>query len=334
MSAEFQQNNEDSFTTAFQEHRRQIRRHAPRNPYEEDLSPEAIAEIHTEAQGIYEDILRHKLGSIFYILPSNVLRAMDTRKHLESALKDIVHEERDSSTAFIDYNKLNGDGTLRDKLTSDTSKRWVITNVPDLPDIGIPEGLHVANVWDRMQADFKDTAKDSDEMAKNVHNFISMVNVTRKDELEELIVQLKPYISTEDADTYIRKYFNPKDFLKDTTPEEGAIEQLEAIARETKLIEDQFGEKHVHGILIAHAPMVDYITMALIGMEINLKNWNAFGGIRGYLEPADFDFDENGDLVYAQFRNRNLSTSEPIRIKDVVQTLRAQAQARKKEWGL
>lgn len=313
-----------------QKNRRDLRRHARRSAYEEHLSPEAREDIEREALDIYGDIMRHPLGSVFYVMPSNVERALDTRTHLEQSLKTIVRDSNETSIEFIDYS----DEVAMTNAINNSSKRWVVTNIPDVPGLGIADGKDVGETWNSMQRDLKEMARDEKKMAEQVHNLLSKINVTRKNELKQLVDQMMPFIDPLYTKEDALRCFDPVKFLKSTTPEDEAADQLEAFAREAKSMEDKFPDQHVHGITIAHAPVIDYITMGILGMDINLKNWNALGGIRNFLESAQFDFNAQGDLISASFRDKHVSTSAPVRISDVIATLRTQGVRRRTEWGL
>ena len=126
--------------------------------------------------------------------------------------------------------------------------------------------------------------------------------------------------------------FTPQDFLK-STPEEEAIEQLQAIYEQEQSMKSHFPGKHVHARIIGHAPVIDYVTMALLGMDINLANWNKFGGIRDYLETDFLEFDEEGRLVHASFREHGIGDiAEPVTIESVVARLREQSEQRRAKW--
>ena len=68
----------------------ELSRHGRRHAYEEELSAEGIEKIKEKAVDVYDDILRHSLGSIFYVVSSSRSRACDTKEHLEGALKELA----------------------------------------------------------------------------------------------------------------------------------------------------------------------------------------------------------------------------------------------------
>ncbi|MEK7613521.1 MAG: hypothetical protein AAB439_01430 [Patescibacteria group bacterium] len=312
------------------ENRRDLRRHARRSAYEESLSPEAKEDIEDEARDTYADIMRHPLGSVFYVMPSNVERALDTRSHLEKALKELARDANEDSVEFIDY----ADEEMMASAVHNPSKRWVVTNVPDVPGLGLTTGNNVAEVWNEAQEDLRVMAKNEKEMAAHVHNLLSKIQVTRKSEVNQLVKEILPLVDSIYTKEDVLRYFNPTRFISESTPEDEAANQLEEFAREAKNMEDKFPDQHVHGITIAHAPVIDYITMGIIGKEINLKNWNEMGGIRNFLESAQFDFDQDGNLTSAAFRDKHLSTSAPVKVSEIIQNLRDQGKQRRVEWGL
>lgn len=313
--------------------RREVRRHGPRPAYGEDLTPEGIALIHEEARSIYADILQHDLGSIFYIVPSDVRRARDTRHHLEEALQQLAAEdaEHGEACAFVDFN----DDVRIAQIAHDHSKRWIITGVPDIPEIGIDMQEDGAGpVWDTMQDNFREHALDEKKLEAVIHDLLSAVQVSWPSELPQLFQDIRVHVGHDVPDETLMRLFSPAQYVAlDITPEDEVIGQLTAMHREASAVEEKFPGQHVHSITIGHAPVIDYVGMALMGQRITLADWKAYGGIRRYLEPIELDFDERGDMVYARLPDRGLESSSRVHIGELIAQLRHEAAARREAWA-
>jgi hypothetical protein len=290
-------------------HHIDFRRHGQKNFETGLLAPEGVEAARDEGRRMFEVLRASAPGTISYCIPSNLSRSQATRDAIEEGIAERIKEAPDGEVEAVEYAQ---QGTL---VRGD--KRYVITGAPPEPGIGFDPDGPFNKAFDALRAPLQ-----------NEEEYIARVWIARADELGQLASDIKSkYPNLRDDEI---AHMQPAAF--GTTPEEVAISQIEGIERVTLAMGAAHPGHPLLGTYIGHAPVIDFVAMAVLGQEMNLANFKAIGGLRNYLESSTLQV-KDGVVVVASFRNRSLGVSEePITFTSIKNRLRKEADVRKREW--
>lgn len=284
----------------------EVSRHGHKDA-EGNLSTEGILAAQAEAGVIFERILAADKGTIFYVVPSNVSRSQETRGVIESSLVKLLNECSDGTIVLHKF-----DDRLAPKLSRDN--KYILTDLPPNESIGFQSNDSTNNLF----ATYK-------ELFKNEEEFVAKSWVAQAYELTELQEDIKRAFPTLTKE----EYGSVKPSRWDKTPEEVAIQHLQAIEQVTLTLNSLYPEFKLVGTYIGHAPAVDFVAMSTLGQEITLGNYKKINGLRNFLESSSMQIDQ-GQMTSASFRGRSLVN--PVSLEEVVARLNAQSRARKARW--
>lgn len=300
-------------------------RHGPRKG--EELDPERLHEMADSAEAKFEMIKRATEGSVFTFYSSPKSRTRQTADLILERLLELVEEHPESNVVAI---------TSAEKIPRGSKKRYIVTDIetidaliePAPPGVGYVEGQ-----WNEASArEYREWFGGGYELADD---YVTQLWMSRKSELKEMrraarvrIKKMHPEISRAELDRRVRS-LSPAKLWK--TPELDAMRQLRAFRDLTISLQNKYPGRAVFPTIVGHSMVLDTLTMALLGRQINRKNFLALGGLRRYLEESTLKIDEKGRVVFSTFRNG--SFVEPIPVDSVIERLEKDHAERKKEWA-
>lgn len=280
-------------------------RHGPKKG--EGLDPERIPEIRKEGDVYFQRILSAPTDTIFFVVPSTVGRAQDTRKIIEGRVRELVDEHPEANIEIIPASE-------QKRIKKGAGKKYLISDMEPDPKLGFTDSDLYRPERGRL-----------DKLFKGDEEYIGRTWAARASEIQELKADIqKKFPDLSDAEL---ASIQPARMVE--TPEDRAINDLQAIVSSTEKVEKANPGHPLVGTFIGHAPRIDFLAMATLTEEINLKNFKRVQGLRNYLEASSFKV-ENGMIVEASFRGRSLAA--PIAVSEVIARLQKASEERKAEW--
>ncbi len=280
-------------------------RHGDKN-VDGTLSERGGEQAREKAVELYERIQNAPLGSIIYLTPSNVGRAVETRNEIETELQELCAE--DPSVEFVPINTLKE----RPEIKSNFTKKFVVTEVQPQSIIGFKADTDYVPAW-----------KEYGKKFSGNEYFTMLAWVAKPEELESVKGELHEAFPETDTDS-----IRPSDFVR--TPEEEAIRYLRLSARMREITESHFPGHEYVNIQVGHNT-ADFSVLALMGKDISAENLKTYlhGRSRNFLESATFE-NKDGKIIV---RYRENETEQEKDLGEIIKELEQKSEERKLAWS-
>ncbi|MES2223342.1 MAG: hypothetical protein V4469_00250 [Patescibacteria group bacterium] len=270
-----------------------------------NLSEEGVQQSKEKALVFVEEIKSAPPGSVFYVLPSNVGRATETGRTIESELEEIL--QNDPNVEFISVH----DVSKIEAAKGDFSKKFIIKELYPTSSIGFKNDTDYVPAW----IDYKK------KLGNDEYNIL-MLWASRPEEMGKTREEMQTKFPDLDVST-----LNPKDFIR--TPETEALNYLFLSKRMAEITEKYFPGHPFKNIQVGHNP-VDYAVLALMGKDITAENLRELqnGKSRDFLESSKFE-ERNGSIIV---KYRDHEVEREIELKDIIKKLEEQSKERQESW--
>lgn len=300
------------------------------------LSREGEEDARNDAREMFERIVQAENGTVFSITSSDIARSVETTHIIEQEIKRLAFRRQRGGCDDVMVLSMRRDGKdAIQRLTKDKSRKYVIVDNETDPELGYANhdsGFNKEN-YDALQ-----------KFLNNDEALVAYLWAAQPDELDgpdgllkylytEVVEKNRDRLSEEEIahiEARFQEMTDPRQHLS-YTPEDLAIHQLKAYERHFKQMDEDFPENKTDSTFIGHAPGCDFVALALFNQRISWKNYQAIGGYRDFFEAHSFQVID-GSVVFVDFRN-NRSSSEPIKISDIIARLQSESEERKRAWG-
>ncbi|MBS3053512.1 hypothetical protein A3A67_00190 [Candidatus Peribacteria bacterium RIFCSPLOWO2_01_FULL_51_18] len=271
----------------------------------ENLSERGKEQAKEKAKALLEEVQQSEAGTIFFVIPSNVGRAKETREIIETELRQLAAS--DSDIAFIDVHEAEQLAAAKGNFT----KRYIITGIQPSRALG----LHLGTQMQKTYLDLRSDIKDEDLVAKTWIAKPQEVS-TVQDEVRSKFGEHIPL-----------EKLRPERF--EGTPEEAALYHIRLMKALQSLKHKYFPNHPAKALQVNHSPHADFAFMALAGKELSLKTVEEMGGkFRDFLEAANIDLQDDGITI--EYRGDRFINNASL--DEVIDALEKQADERKREW--
>lgn len=298
------------------------------------LTEEGRAEVRREAEEFFLYIQRTVPNGALISLSSSIIgRAEETRAIFTETIKEMARQNAASGVIIIQRFKKSGKELSVNELkrkTKDARLKYVIVDEVSDEDLG----------YRYDENDNITPFNEALEFLKEEH-LVNMLWAAHSDEVPQLAQRLFKELRSQydemsdeeerglqEAIMHVVRSYKLKE---KRSPEELVAHQLEGIERSLSRVTSIHPDRKHLVHLVQHAPGLSYLALALFGQRVSFENYNNLGAGQDYLEGLTFDVDANGDVIIADFRAQR-SSIEPIRIRDLINNLYAQAAERKAAW--
>lgn len=273
----------------------------------EDLSEAGIERAKKKAEALFEEIRQSPPGTVLYLMPSNIGRAIETRNVMEQQLIELA--QTDDSIEFISVH----DAEKIKEAAGRMDKKYVITEIQPSLALGFNKDKKYIEGFQKYR-----------ELYKGNEEFIGLTWAAHAHELDGLRQKIKEQMPEVDVDT-----IKPADFRE--TPEEVAITYVRFMRRMAELTNQHFPGHPWKGVHVGHNIASDFAAIGLLGRDISVATVEELGGkFREYIEPAHFELEDG--KISASYRN--LHNEQEIDLESVITDLEMKAEIRRKEWNL
>ncbi len=271
----------------------------------EKLSELGIEQAREKAHEWYERIKEAELGTVVYILPSNVGRAQETRNTVEAELRELCRG--DSDIEFISVQNAERIAEVKD----DFSRKYVVTDMVPTTALGFNERTPSIPAFLNYKKGYN-----------NNENLIGKTWAAREDELDDLKQEVASVVPDFDRDKV-----RPQDFVE--TPEEAALHYLRLTKRMTELCNKYFPGHTVKGIHVGHNLSADFAAMAMLGKPISLQTIRELGDeFRRFVESSSWKSEAGKTIV--QYRDHEVEQEHDL--DQIVTRLQDQSSLRHAWW--
>lgn len=272
----------------------------------EDLSEAGIEQSKIKARDLLEEIEASPEGSVFYAMPSNIGRAIETRDVIETELKTAAQNIQ--GIEFISVQDIERIKQAK----GDKSKKYVITGIQPSTVLGFNEKTPSLSAFLK----FKQAYKNNEDL-------VGKTWAARTSEIRKLKEEIK--VKNPDLDI---SGINPKEFEK--TPEEAALKYIRLMKRMAEITEKHFPDHPWKGLQVGHNISADFSALAMLGKDISVQSIEELGGkFRQFLESAHFEFKEGKTM--AKYRDQEVEQEKDL--DEIIQDLEKASEERKKEWA-
>lgn len=272
----------------------------------EALSAEGIEQARGKAGELLTEIEAAEPGMVFYVIPSNVGRAIETRRLIEDELRSLCADRPD--IAFVDVKDAGGIAEAK----SDPSRKYVVTELAPSRLLGFNERTLSIPAF----LEYK-------KRYQNDEGLIGMTWIARQNELPALRERVASRLPDLDLDS-----IRPNDFIE--TPEEAAEKYLHLMQRMTEITRQHFPNRPWKGLHIGHNLSADFTAMATLGKPLTLASLDELGGtFRRPVESSTFTMPNQE----AEYRGQH-GTPEAGNLQELIERLREASEERKREWGI
>lgn len=275
----------------------------------ENLSEAGVEQTKAKAKEFLDEIERAPEGTVFYIMPSIVGRAVATRDILESELNNLAQEQKSENIEFISVKNTERIGEVK----GDMSRKYVITELPPSALLGFKEKTSSIPAFLKFK-----------KLYKNNEDLVGKTWVARPEEL----ASLKERIKQEFPDLDIEG-IDPKVFIE--TPEKAALKYILLMKKVAEITEKHFPGHPYKGLFVGHNLSADFAAMALLGKDISVESAEELGGkFRGFLESSYFEM-KDGKIC---FMYRDQEKEQEKDLNEVIHQLKEASKKRNKGWGV
>lgn len=271
----------------------------------EHLSEQGREEARKQAIRYYEEVQKSPPGTVFFIVPSNVERAQETRDAIQEKINDLARDN--DSITFVSVQ----DKEKIDSLQDEFNKRIIVLDIAPQTAIGFKNEYESGKAFYHYK-----TIYDGDEDA------VGKTWAARRDELAGLrreIHDKHPNINDDEVD--------PTRFV--TTPEEQAMRHIRFLRRFIEITQNHFPGHGFKMLTVGHNVDSDFTALALMGQDISVQSVNALGGhFRDFLEDAHYR--QTPDGLQVDYRGQEVTKVKSF--DDVLRSLSERVPDRKKEW--
>ncbi|TAK03881.1 histidine phosphatase family protein [Patescibacteria group bacterium] len=272
----------------------------------EGLSEQGIEQAKKKAHELYERLKEIPAPAVIVLFSSNIGRAIDTKRTLESSLLDLVSQDGDFEAVSVK------DAEKIDEAKTRTDKKLLITETA--PQTMLGYSLRKEDLADSAFQKWRSLYKDE--------SIVGKIWTARKEEIPALKEELRRTHPDIDPST-----INPAEFIQ--TPEEYAFLAVDYVERMDQLSKKHFPDRPTHLVSVSHNYFSDWLTLMAMGKSINVESINELGGTyRDFVESSHLDVG-NGEL-WVDYRGKQAHT--PMTIQDVRKKLEKSMKEREKEW--
>lgn len=273
----------------------------------ESLSARGIEQAIEKAHELAAEIENSLNGTVFYLLPSNVGRAVATRDTIETELQELLAE--DKKVAMVDVHDLKALHLAKE----DHEGKYVVKSLQPSSLLGFNENTPSIPAFLKYK-----------KLFQNNETYIGKVWAVNAEELQELKRQIAidfPDLPDDSID--------PREFQE--TPEEAAIKYLNLMKRMADITRKHFPGRPWKSLLIGHNLSADFAVMAMMGKKISLESTRELGDeFRRFMESSYLDFEDDKIVV----RYRDEETERATSLDEVMNSLLAESKVRRENWSL
>lgn len=271
----------------------------------EDLSEKGKNQAKEKAKALLVEIRQSEAGTIFFVMPSNVGRAKETRDIIETELRQLAAS--DSEVAFIDVNDIAQLEAVKGNFT----KRYIITGIQPSRALGLHFETKMQKTYEDLRSDIKD------------ENLVAKMWIAKPQEVSTVQTEIRDKV----VKSIPLEKLHPKVF--DGTPEEAALHHIRLMKALQSLKQKYFPSHSSKALQVNHSPHADFAFMALAGKELSLQTVEEMGGkFRDFLETAHIDLEDEGITV--EYRGKRFINKASL--NQVIEALGKQADERRREW--
>ena len=269
------------------------------------LSEKGREQAREKAKSYYREIQESEPGTVFYLIPSIVERAVETRNLIEEELRQ--QAQGNSEIEFISVQDLE-----RIKQSQgDITKKYVITELQPSTPIGFKDSTEYMPAWNRHAKLFN----------KEEYYIVSSW-IARKSEMQELEADV--------SGKYPEAVGKVKPDEFGMTPEEQAIKTLRLAARLGQLTEKYFLGHDYRCIQVGHSGLSDISMLPTLGQEINYTNYKRISGEQGRRPLESSHFRSDNGKILARYRENEAVVEKNL--DEIIKDLEKASEERKKEW--
>ncbi|MCB9805960.1 hypothetical protein H6775_02240 [Candidatus Nomurabacteria bacterium] len=246
-------------------------------------------------------------GTLFFILPSNVSRAIDTGKGIEDRLRELIVDHSDMHVLSIQ------EDDWEQRVNELPEDKFIITDLHGTRQFGLGKDMQYVKPF-----------QDYTRMLGGEELSAITTWVAWQDELEEWKAKAKEMYPEIDPDC-----LHPESFVQ--TPEEQAIKYIMSARRMAEIANKHFPDRPYIHVQAGHNT-ADLTALALSGQDISANNLQEFMGGKGrdFVESSSLEF--NDEETTFKFRGKEYVMTETI--DEVIERLRKASDRRKKEWKI
>ncbi len=271
----------------------------------ENLSEKGREQAKEKAKALLEEVQQSEAGTIFFVIPSNIGRAKETRSLIEAELTELVAS--DSGITLIDVHDVEKLQAANNNFT----KKYIITGIQPTRALG----LHLGTQMQETYLDLRNDIKDEDLVAKTW--------IAKPEEVSTVQDEIRRKVSGHIPMGKIR----PERF--EGTPEEAALHHIRLMKALQGLQQKHFPYHPTKALQVNHSPHADFAFMALAGKELSLQTVEEMGGkFRDFLEAAKIDLQD--DEITIEYRGHEFINHASL--DEVIATLKTQSEQRRREW--
>lgn len=280
-------------------------RHGDKNA-DGTLSERGREQAREKAIELQQRILEAAPGSIIYLIPSNVGRAVQTRDEIEATLKELCAE--DPNIEFVSVQSV----PKMPEIKKDFTRKFIVTEIEPQSIIGFKSDTDYIPAW-----------KEYGKQFSGNEYYTMLTWVVKPEELASVKHELHEAFPEADLDN-----LQPADFMR--TPEEEAIRYLRLSARMAKITESHFPNHEYLNIQVGHNT-ADFSVLALMGKDISAENLKTYlqGRSRNFLESATFE-NKDGKII-VKYRDNEVEQEKDL--DEVIEVLEQKSQERKLAWA-
>jgi broad specificity phosphatase PhoE len=273
----------------------------------EKLSEVGVGQAKEKARELLDEIKTSPNGSIFYIMSSNVGRAIETRDIIENELKILAQEEQ--GIEFISVQDIKRIKQVK----GDKSKKYIITDIQPTTALGFNERTPSLLAFLKFKTIYK-----------NNEDLIGKTWAAKPEELEGLKDKIRQEIPDLDV-----SQINPKEF--EETPEEAALKYICLMRRMAEITEKYFPNHPFKCLQIGHNLSADFAAIAILGRDISIESIEKIGGkFRQFLESAYFEV--RGGKIVTKYRDQEVEQYKNL--DEIIEDLKKASEERKRWWGI
>ena len=273
------------------------------------LTAEGIREAKNLASEIFKEIKESPRGSIYFLMPSNVGRAQETRDIIEAELQAVLKDNPEIEIISVQ------DAQKFENLSKE--KKYVITELAGSSLIGYSnraEEQVVGERWNEVK-----TLLDGDGMAAFK---LWCAEPEEIDSFKQELKQKFPGVPAEEIEK-----INPESFK--LTPEDYTIKAFRWLSRIRSIAQERFPDRYVKFTGISHDDVSDFLTFVLLGYKLNIKTLEQFKTLRTFLEKSSYKFTSQGLEIEYRGERKTIPNEE---LDDFVSSLKQAKKERLKNW--
>ncbi len=276
--------------------------------YGEALSAVGRENAKKKSLDYYKEIKESPEGTVFFMVTSNIERAIDTRSAIEEGIEALIKEEDNIEVILVkDVEKVE----LAKK--NEESKYVVKDSYPNsLLGLGaFKEDNHDLLLFHKLTKKYKN------------NSVLALKTwITKKDEVDDL----KNEIVGEVSDVDIEK-IKPSDF--NFSPEDFILSYFKFLKRISEIADKHFPGRPWKCLQVGHDVQLDFSAMFLLEGEISLKAFEKIKKLRNFLESSQIDI-HDGKMI---FKYRDLEKEIEVGFGELIENLKEASKKRKQEWN-